>query len=480
MIVASCPACRENVTVPIDARPTSIVRCPLCNAEFHLADFLAQLPPPLIVVEDTRVAGQEFQSERLVDTPGAWGEESIAIDTGAERDASGLIPAFDFTPGSASDDASATPREAPRRPPRRQKQVGWEIAKIVGGALLAVPAAQLILWWFVPFHWKRDLLGIGPGISRVVPWVVPPKFRDTWDVDAIDSAGRTADERRVASPAKRPQSPRDDRSTVRPTFGAGRSERRASPATPPRESAAAVQSDEDPSPTTRPKAVAPRGTIPAAARETAPDHEQPTGQASQSPATPTAPLTQGIPKYGAADLQQALEQALQASVSWDTALDQSEAHQASLREEFYEAFAHLGAVLAFMRPDEGNVRELAAAVRDLLLSFAQQPKKLVTIGNRSSDWLDQSSRPNHGILLFGTVKQIQPEGQLYATELELASLKKRSVTVVSRLDPQPFYAPGDRILMLGALIPPPAEQGSAPERPAQAVILGSFPIRLPQ
>ncbi len=162
-------------------------------------------------------------------------------------------------------------------------------------------------------------------------------------------------------------------------------------------------------------------------------------------------------------------------MSWDTSPDQTEAHRASLNDEFYAAFAHLGEILAFMRPGEVNSRELAAAVRELLMSFGRQPKKLVLIGNRGADWLDRPDRPNQGVFLFGTVQQIQPEGRLYATELELASPKKRSVTVVSHLDPQAFYAPGDRILMLGALIEPPAGQP-----PAAAIILGSFPIRLPQ
>ena len=53
----------------------------------------------------------------------------------------------------------AVPRDVPRRPARRQKSMAWELAKIVGGAILAVPAAQIILWWFVPYDWKRDLLG---------------------------------------------------------------------------------------------------------------------------------------------------------------------------------------------------------------------------------------------------------------------------------------------------------------------------------
>ena len=138
--------------------------------------------------------------------------------------------------------------------------------------------------------------------------------------------------------------------------------------------------------------------------------------------------------------------------------DQTQQQRASLTEEFYSAFAHLGETLAFMSPRDSAVRELAAAVRDLLLSFERQPKKLVVIGNRTAEWLDQPARPNQGVFLFGTVGQIQPQGSLFATELELASLKQRTVGIVSRIDPKGFYAPGDRILMLGALISDPAKK----------------------
>jgi hypothetical protein len=455
MIVAPCPACRENVTVPIDARPESIVRCPLCSAECRLAAFLSQLPPPLIVVADAELTADEAPAEALFGARAASDGESVAIDTGEARDSSESIPAFDFASGSADVEAPSVPRDVPRRAARRQKNMAWEMAKIVGGAILAVPAAQIILWWFVPYDWKRDLLGVGPSMSHVVPWAVPQKFRDSFDAEILDSASVPADQRPSASPLRRPPVPTRDRPPASPASGTERAELRAPNSPTPPEKRAVADSTEIPPPTAGP---------PSATARRPP--EEPAG---------AAPETTGMPKYGSSDLQTALEQALQASVSWDTSPDQTEAHRTSLNDEFYVAFAHLGEVLAFLRPDEDSSRELAAAVRELLMSFGRQPKKLVLIGNRSADWLDQPARPNQGVFLFGTVQQIQPEGRLYATELELASPKKRFVTIVSHLDPQAFYAPGDRILMLGARIEPPAG-----EPPAAAIILGSFPIRLPQ
>ena len=80
MIVASCPACREQVTVPMDASPSSLVRCPLCNAEFRLGEFLAQLPPPLIVVQD-----RHPQQADEANLPVASGDSGVAACAWARR-----------------------------------------------------------------------------------------------------------------------------------------------------------------------------------------------------------------------------------------------------------------------------------------------------------------------------------------------------------------------------------------------------------
>ncbi len=234
MIVAPCPACRENVTVPIDARPESIVRCPLCSAECRLSAFLAQLPPPLIVVADAELTADAAPAEALFGAAAASDGETVSIDTGEACDSSESIPAFDFAPGSAKVEAPSVPRDVPRRAAHRQKSMAWEMAKIIGGAILAVPAAQIILWWFVPYDWKRDLLGIGPSMSRVVPWIVPQKFRDSFDEEILDSARVAADQRSIVSPLRRPPVPTRDRPTASPASGTERAPSRTptSPTSP--------------------------------------------------------------------------------------------------------------------------------------------------------------------------------------------------------------------------------------------------------
>ncbi|MCU0958685.1 MAG: hypothetical protein MUF48_01150 [Pirellulaceae bacterium] len=404
MFVASCPACREHVTVPSDASVAAVVQCPWCRDERPLSEFLAQLPPALIVVSG--------------DQPDAAAEDTEVIGRALDAD----VPAFDFTPGTVPPPAVEW-RGGPRRATRRRPNVAWEITKIVGGALLAVPAAQLILWWCVPYTWKRDLLGIGPTISRVAPWAVPAKFRAA----QVDDT---------------------------PLANAGDSDRLVS---------GRAQSG---------------NALPDAPTDLAAQRQAPA--APGGPAPPAEPAPIPARSYASTDLREALERALQASVAWDMSPDRSAEHRQQLTDEFYAAFAHLGAVLAFLQPGEPDIRAHAAAVRDLLISFGQQPQKLATLGNRAAQWLEVHARANEGLFLFGTVKSIQPEGQLFVTELELAALQRRTVRVYSRLDPHTLYAPGDRLLMLGAFVEHPQERLPGFAGSDALVALGSFPVRMPR
>lgn len=69
-------------------------------------------------------------------------------------------------------------RRVARRASQRQRTVGksktkeWvEIAKVILGALLALPVAQLIIWWVLAV----DPLQLAPSVAKVVPFAVPGK-----------------------------------------------------------------------------------------------------------------------------------------------------------------------------------------------------------------------------------------------------------------------------------------------------------------
>jgi hypothetical protein len=472
MIVASCPACHEQVTVPIDASPSSLVRCPLCHAEFQLGAFLSQLPPPLIVVQHqepparSEVAPPEVPSDSGVLHLDAPEVNDLAAASGVD----GPLPPFDFTPGSAPTPQPGRAREPARRPPRPQKNMAWEITKIVGGGLLAIPAAQAILWWFVPRDWQRDLLGIGPAVSRVVPWVVPLQFRDLpVDADANDlsSSEPWLDRRGVA--------PRTDlnakpRLAAKPKEAASLDEQVERVAS---ESNAREGQGGQPEPAAAPGEMASSPKSDGGAATSAAASQQSDTNVSQAgPASGTV--------YQVEDLRVALERAKQASDDWEASSDQSEEHRAELTKAFYQAFARLGEVLFSLSREDPQGEELLKDLSMLLESFAQQPKKLAMIGNRGQVWLEQETRPNSGVMLFGTVRGISPSGSLFATDLDLAAMQKRLVTVISPGDPERFYGVGDRVLILGVLIPPPADAVAAAPQHAvpETYVWGSLPVSL--
>lgn len=474
MIVASCPACHEPVTVPIDASPSSLVRCPLCNAEFQLGAFLSQLPPPLIVVQEQRTSpvGESAQPAVPSDSGVLPLDAPKMNGVAASPAADGSLPAFDFTPGSAPAPQSGRAREAARRPARPPKNMAWEIAKIVGGGLLAIPAAQAILWWCVPRDWQRDLLGIGPAISRVAPWIVPFQFRDLDaqlepdDANSDEARWNQRDDSALTAPPTTPRLAAKPNDRTAPRDVPGRAAHKMGGNATPRagqEPAVKVPPGEPASAPTRPG-------DPAASPAT-----EPSGDTSVSPVA-DQPKT----AYQAEDLRVALEQALQASVDWDTSPDQSEEHRAELTEAFYQAFTRLGEVLFALSRDDPQGEVLLKDLSALLESFARQPKKLAMIGNRGQSWLAQTTRANSGVFLFGTVRATSPFGSLFATELDLAAMQKRVVTVISPGDPLRFYDVGDRILILGKVVPPPADvvaaapQGETPE----TFVWGSLPVSL--
>ena len=102
------------------------------------------------------------------------------------------------------------------------------------------------------------------------------------------------------------------------------------------------------------------------------------------------------------------------------------------------------------------------------------------IGNRGQAWLDQPTRPNAGVILFGTVRGTRPFGDVFATELDLAALRKRVVTVISPGDPVRFYGVGERVLILGTLVPPPADVVAAAPNGQQpeTYVWASLPVPL--
>jgi hypothetical protein len=373
----------------------------------------------------------------------------------AEPTAGDNVPAFDFVPGSAPTEEDSG-LDTSYAPPRRQKNPTIEIAKIVAGGLLALPLAQLILWW-LPGEWQRDPLQIGPDVGRVLPWVVPANFRPG---EAADSSTAAADRASIAPPdSSRSNSPGNS------TNG---------------QNSAGERGTKD-SAGSHPKVG--NGTAKKQAKNGARNGK------NAPPTTVDSPPSNGrvvlgvknAPKYSADQLHGTLEQAMQANVAWDFSVDVTEEAMATTTDQFYTAFAQLGHAITFADTSSGDVRSYVPTLLNMLTAFGEHPKKLAMIGNRGAQWLRESNRTNQGALLFGTVKQIRYRGLLYETTLDLAARgDDRTVMVVSTRDPKTAFALKSRVLILGAIVTDPKNSMVGYQGDEPFVVVAGFPVPLPE
>ena len=68
---SSCPKCAKPITIPREAEPADMVRCPLCASEYMLAEALANAPPELLVLRSLGVISREAarSARRLAPAP---------------------------------------------------------------------------------------------------------------------------------------------------------------------------------------------------------------------------------------------------------------------------------------------------------------------------------------------------------------------------------------------------------------------------
>ena len=184
MTTAFCPECEEKVTLP-SASQAATVQCPLCEAEFGLAELLESIPPTLIVVDDPEaqcaedVASDEQSIESTESSDDGFSLEALS-DQVEDFSLDGEEPSVRATSVRSSD--------------RRASKGGLlSVIQIIFGGLLALPLAQLALWYW-PWG-PQDPLELGPKFSSyaAVKWVVPTEFQKKADETPADDSANELD-----------------------------------------------------------------------------------------------------------------------------------------------------------------------------------------------------------------------------------------------------------------------------------------------
>lgn len=528
MSAATCPHCRDQVTVPPGIDPEATVRCPLCQEEFQLSRVLESMPPQLIVVggETSPWQGQ-LGSERpafLAPAPAdeeSAGEEFRLLDDEETAVAAGDSEQFRFEEGTgeAAGGGKAGQRAAPARGRRSKpkKNPAMELVKIFVGGVAGLAIGYVLLWWILTAMGRRpqDPVGVAPAISRFVPWIVPASLRDPAASDGDNSGAggfsdaaadsRWADQQDRPGPSVQPAPSRRENQRRRPPAsrppsaesGTGDSNAGAlsgaagTPAdgpageTPPPNlsetaGAAAAANDQD----TLPDGVdVPQIDLPfsetgpglPSADASAPPNTLPTASGELSASPPSGLLVADPIEVTASQFQSRLEDVQAREQSWETA-ERSARKQAAA--DWYVALGALGEAVTFADQADPEIRNGLEQAGEWLNELAAAPTKMDVLSPLGSRWLGSEYRRNRGVLLAGTVQSVVSEPGYFEIRLALETPQAgEEVSVLTRSDPRTLAKPDSRLLVLGAIADRAELQGY--QGSAERLVLGGHLSRIP-
>ncbi len=78
-MISRCPQCGREVAIPPGVVAEAVVRCPICSAEYPLADALSQLPPLLIVVDPVLAVAESDAAADVTSVQSAATAEEVAL-----------------------------------------------------------------------------------------------------------------------------------------------------------------------------------------------------------------------------------------------------------------------------------------------------------------------------------------------------------------------------------------------------------------
>ena len=493
MTTVPCPHCGDLCRVPSDFPAEARLRCPWCGEISAGREVLELLPPPFEVVssEAADATSRAFAELAAMAEQEEDGEEGFLSPGGSEEgdhDEGETAEPLSLVTGDSEPPSSRVLRQARSADAGRRQA---ELVKIVAGALLAVPAATMILLW-LPGRWQRDPLGIGPTLGRYAPWIVPANLRpeNQEEVDAPETA----------RPNDRPsKSPSTAGSSRLPRLGEGSpgdaadSENASAASRNPTTVSASAGATRHHrlSEAARPTKDASTNDGPARRKQLPGTRPMPQKPVS-SPTPPADPMTSGDgevlgvyngPRFEVADFERALEAAETAWETWQH-LAQDEQLDPAVRDrvrgELLAALYDLGETTVYVAPEAPEIPKLAKRATALLEAISGDAKLLAYVGNQGMQHLAQKQRPRDGVLVYGTVTRIEPHGHLFVTAVKLASRKKSQIGVLSFADPAGYYHKGSRILLLGAVVDQPGMRVAGYNGEAGRIVVGGVPYALPK
>jgi hypothetical protein len=189
---------------------------------------------------------------------------------------------------------------------------------------------------------------------------------------------------------------------------------------------------------------------------------------ADAPKEDTAPAATPVlnaPKVTAAELRTAIEEATTMVQAWTTAED---ADSLRLLPQAYRALAKLAEAVTFAADATDEDKQSVSA---LLKSVSADSENVKLLGLAAAQWLKTPERRDGaGVLVVGKVKTVDQQGELFATEVEIAE-GEPAVLVFRPTDPKGEYSAGARVLILGRIVPDPAANLAGFEGDAESVVV---------
>lgn len=476
MLTASCPKCAKQVTVPNAARPESRVRCPLCAEEYSLESVFADLPPLLVLLDAPALNGTSgiHADEPIMaaSASGVGGSSSI-FDFGAKEqadagespdadadtaialaDAEDVIPksnAFDFNADPAAESIGGAPRTTTARPKPKKKGASpiKSLIGVVVGGLVALPMAQLILW-YLPGGWdvgQRDPMEIGRKYGLLAPsWV-------TSEAEVTEPAPDTSNP--DSPPLDKP--PVDAVNNIDPNGSSlGRDDLNG----------ALTGNNKPPEPTDNETPIIDDGNDNGG--ETIPPVEEPVIE----PAGPKSPV-KNAPTFTSSDLAKDLKVARdeQNLINTATKADGDGRAKKAAAEKFLANLSQVAKVLTFAdkRP-EGHMEH----VHELVATASDSLQKRKVVSTLASLAFGKAANELPGTVFMGTVKEIQQRGEIFETVVEMDTAAKKPMSIYTADDPQGTIAVGDTVAVLGVIVDEPNNNISGYKGEPDPVVWGGY------
>jgi hypothetical protein len=201
---------------------------------------------------------------------------------------------------------------------------------------------------------------------------------------------------------------------------------------------------------------------------------------AEEPASEESPV-RDAKEFSLADLATATQAAAAADQNMLAAQGtNSDAELKKARSQFYLSLYRLAEVLTFVKDDPVNpqLSEQQKLLQPIVEQFVGDQKRLDAIKYNAGRWLGYPKRTTQGIMLAGTVQEVEQVGKLYQLKLGIGIESDAPIITVLQ-NKNPRLNPGDQAYVLGSIVADPAENLAGYEGDEPEIVWSGMTLMVP-